>query len=111
MLGVELLFQPDCAVHQPAQSAAGGDRPGKEKESPRQVRNEGVLIMCILTLANYLSNFLCFNFLSIPCRYGDMRVMMAYELFSMWQKLGMLDPPPPPHTHAHTHHSEAPTFL
>lgn len=22
-------------------------------------------------------------------RYGDMRVMMAYELFSMWQNLGM----------------------
>lgn len=26
--------------------------------------------------------FCCF------CRYGDMRVMMAYELFSMWQNLG-----------------------
>lgn len=22
------------------------------------------------------------------CRYGDMRVMMTYELFSMWQNLG-----------------------
>lgn len=22
------------------------------------------------------------------CRYGDMRVMMTYELFNMWQNLG-----------------------
>jgi len=27
-------------------------------------------------------------------RYGDMRVMMAYELFSMWQKLGEMKLPP-----------------
>lgn len=99
VLGVELLLQPDCAVHQPAQSAARGNWPGKEKESPWQVRNEGVLIMHILTQVNYFSNYLCFDFLPIPCRYGDMRVMMAYELFSMWQKLGMLDP----HHHHHTH--------
>uniref|UniRef100_A0A672QA77 Dedicator of cytokinesis 3 n=1 Tax=Sinocyclocheilus grahami TaxID=75366 RepID=A0A672QA77_SINGR len=33
-----------------------------------------------------LEEFLmCFSCL---CRYGDMRVMMAYELFSMWQNLG-----------------------
>lgn len=25
---------------------------------------------------------------SSVCRYGDMRVMMTYELFSMWQNLG-----------------------
>lgn len=24
------------------------------------------------------------------CRYGDMRVMMTYELFSMWQNLGKI---------------------
>lgn len=28
-----------------------------------------------------------FCFVSV-CRYGDMRVMMTYELFSMWQNLG-----------------------
>lgn len=32
------------------------------------------------------------------CRYGDMRVLMAYELFSMWQKLGLT------HTVYHSHH-------
>lgn len=42
---------------------------------------------------NYLSNFPHFILLSFPCRYGDMRVMMAYELFSMWQKLGASDSP------------------
>lgn len=101
VLGVELLFQPHCTVHQPAQSAAGGTRPGEEKESPRQVRARA--IDCVHSNPNFSwFNFLYFFRPSIsPCRYGDMRVMMAYELFSMWQKLG--EAAPPPHTHVQTH--------
>lgn len=34
VLGVELLFQPHCPLHQPAQPAAGSAWPCKEKESP-----------------------------------------------------------------------------
>ncbi len=33
-----------------------------------------------------LEGYLCVFVVSR--RYGDMRVMMAYELFSMWQNLG-----------------------
>uniref|UniRef100_A0A3B3HAR2 Dedicator of cytokinesis 3 n=1 Tax=Oryzias latipes TaxID=8090 RepID=A0A3B3HAR2_ORYLA len=29
-------------------------------------------------------------------RYGDMRVIMTFQLFSMWQNLGETPPPPPP---------------
>lgn len=32
-------------------------------------------------------NEICTSCVSV-CRYGDMRVMMTYELFSMWQNLG-----------------------
>lgn len=53
------------------------------------------------TQVNYLSNFLFFTFRCLLCRHGDMRVMMAYELFSMWQKLGASDNPIPQHTHTH----------
>lgn len=42
-----------------------------------------MLASCLPEPSRANSWFLC----SIP-RYGDMRVMMAYELFSMWQNLG-----------------------
>lgn len=39
-LGVELLFQPHGAVHQPAQPAAGGPPPSQEEEDTGQVRSK-----------------------------------------------------------------------
>jgi len=96
--GVELLFQPHRPVHQPTQPAAGGAWPCKEKESPWQVRSFCVFIMCIFSV-DYFSDlpllFSLYHFFF--SRYGDMRVVMAYELFSMWQKLGASSPSPPQH--------------
>lgn len=41
------------------------------------------------------------------CRYGDMRVLMTYQLFSMWQNLGEMWQKLSSHLllHRHHHHS------
>lgn len=55
-------------------------------------------IYCVYSFKNaVLIIFKCF--LCVLYRHGDMRVTMAYELFSMWQKLGVPSPPFPSLTH------------
>lgn len=59
-LGVELLLQPHCSIHQPAQPAAGGASPGEEEEDTGQVR--GRVWRCSIQSSHLLNlNVLSFN--------------------------------------------------
>lgn len=129
--GVELLLQPGCSVHQPAQFTAGEPDFCQEEEGPGQVRTHtgedpphpdadsnqckpvrhhqagGVsrftspLVLTPgphtelqeLWLLSGTEWQQCVSWSEgqtscLCCRYGDMRVRMTHQLFSMWQNLG-----------------------
>lgn len=109
--GMGLVLLPVCDIYQPALPPAGVLLALQEEEDagkvgPASLQMHTLAMLCsrlrlvlsqqaALMSSGSMKNFIMqhvhrSNHNIISFRYGDMRVMMGCEIFSMWQNLGKL---------------------
>lgn len=83
-----LVLLPVCHIHQPALPPAGVLLSLQEEEDPRKVGFSPQTCKKNKTKTNLQTYIIHIYIYILSFRYGDMRVMMGCEIFSMWQNLG-----------------------